>query len=293
MIGTLLKTAIISSLILMPSFCFCASGPGTTAANFLKIGIGARAIAMGGAFSALADDGTALYWNPAGLVQIKKIELSTTYNVYFQGIKQGYLSLIFPLLKGSAGLGANYVDMGKIEGRDEYGKPTGDFGASDIQVCIAYARNVSSKVALGINAGMLVDIIAEDKKIAYLGDIGLLFKPAGFVSGGVACQNIGSKLGKDPLPLTFRGGIALRLKFINVETDVVKPIDDGMYNCAGFECWIRNILAIRAGYRTSQDIGSGASFGTGFKISMIQFDYAYVPYGDLGNAQRISLQIEF
>ncbi len=46
------------------------SKSGTTAAQFLKIGVGARAIGMGGAFAATADDITAMYWNPAGLARV-------------------------------------------------------------------------------------------------------------------------------------------------------------------------------------------------------------------------------
>jgi len=289
----LIKAAIVGSLILVSSFSSYASDVGTTAANFLKIGIGARSVAMGGAFTALADDDSALYWNPAGLAQLGGRELSTMYNMHFQEIKQGYLSLAFPLSKGTVGLGVNYVDMGEIEGRDEYGNPTGNFGASDIQSLLGYANKISPKLMLGISAGMLQDTIAGDKKTAYLCSGGILFKPTELISIGLACQNIGSKLGEDPLPLTIRGGIAARLKSICLEADIVKPTDDDMYYCAGLEWWIANIVALRAGYRTGRDIGSGISAGLGLKISKINLDYAYVPYGDLGNTQRISLGLKF
>ena len=288
----LTKIAIIGALILSLSLSCYASGPGTTAANFLKIGVGAKGAAMGGAFTALADDGTALYWNPAGLVQIEKPEISTTYNMHFQDVRQGYLSLAFPLLGGTIGLGANYVDMGKIEGRDEYGNPTEEFGASGIQVSLGYANKVSSKLMFGVSAGMLQETIAEDKKSTYVGNVGLLLIGES-LSFGLACQNIGSDLGEDPLPLTYRGGVALRLSSLNIAADVVKAIDDDMYFCAGLEWWIGNFLALRAGYRTNQDIGSGTSYGIGLKISKIDLDYAYVPYGNLGNTQRISLKIKF
>ncbi|MCD6318073.1 PorV/PorQ family protein [Candidatus Aerophobetes bacterium] len=290
---TLIEAAIVSSLILIPGFSSYASDVGTTASNFLKIGVGARATAMGGAFTALADDGTALYWNPAGLAQIERTEISAMYNMWFQEVNQGYLSLAFPLLGGIAGLGANYMDMGKIEGRDTEGNPTGDFGASDIQASLGYARNFSSKLMLGISAGMLQDTIAEDKKTAYLGNAGFLFKPTELISVGLACQNIGSKLGEDPLPLTYRGGIALRLKSISIEADAVKPIDDDIYYCAGLEWLIGNILVLRGGYRTGQDVGSGISAGVGLRISKINLDYAYVPYGDLGDTHRVSLEMKF
>ncbi|MCD6318198.1 PorV/PorQ family protein, partial [Candidatus Aerophobetes bacterium] len=205
----LLKAAIVGSLILIPSFSSFASDVGTTAANFLKIGIGARATAMGGAYTPIADDGTALYWNPAGVAQIEKMEVSATYNMWFQEINQGYLSLTFPLLGGIAGLGANYIDMGKIEGRDEEGNPTGEFGASDIKISLGYANKVSPRLMFGISAGMLQETIAEDKKSTFLGNVGFLLVGES-LSFGLACQNIGSNLGEDPLPLTYRGGIALR-----------------------------------------------------------------------------------
>ena len=287
----LIKAAIIGSLILIPNSSY-ASDAGTTAANFLKIGIGARACAIGGAYTALADDGSALYWNPAGLSQIEDTEILAMYNMHFQGINQGYFSLAFPLLGGTAGLGANYVDMGKIEGRNEQGNPTGDFGASDMQALVGYANEVFSGLMFGVSAGMLQETIAEDKKSTYSGNVGLLFSGK-FFSLGLACQNIGSKLGEDPLPLTYRGGIALRLKSLSIAADAVKEIDNDIYYCAGLEWWIGNILALRAGYRTDQDIGSGMSAGIGLKVSKINLDYAYVPYGDLGNTQRISLGINF
>jgi len=289
---TLIKTPIVSSLILILSFSCYASGPGTTAANFLKIGVGARTAAMGGAFTALVDDGTALYWNPAGLAQVEDAEILAMYNMHFQDIKQGYLSFAFPLLGGTAGLSANYVDMGQIEGRDEYGNPTGNFGASDNYLSLGYARKFSSRLIFGLNAGVLQEIIAEDKKTTYLGNVGLLIIGK-FLSFGLTCQNIGSNLGEDPLPLAYRAGIALKLESFNIEADAVKEIDNDIYYCAGLEWWIANILALRAGYRTGQDIGSGISYGAGLKIGNTNIDYAYVPYGDLGTTQRISLKIRF
>ena len=287
----LLVFLVVISLTAMSASSF-SSGPGTTAANFLKIGIGARGAAMGGAFTALVDDGTALYWNPAGLAQVEDAEILAMYNMHFQEIKQGYLSFAFPLLGGKAGLSANYVDMGQIEGRDEYGNPTGNFGASDTYLSLGYARKFSSRLIFGLNAGVLQEIIAEDKKTTYLGNVGLLIIGK-FLSFGLTCQNIGSNLGEDSLPLAYRAGIALKLESFNIEADAVKEIDNDIYYCAGLEWWIANILALRAGYRTGQDIGSGISYGAGLKIGNTNIDYAYVPYGDLGTTQRISLKIRF
>lgn len=282
-----------STLVLWLTFSSYASGPGTTVANFLKIGIGARATAMGEAFTALVDDGTSIYWNPAGLVQVKKRELLVMYNIYFEGINQGYLSLASPLARGTVGLGINYVHIGDIEGTDEYGNFTGDFSASDFQASLAYSRFISPRLTFGISVGILQDAIKEDKKTAFFGNVGLLLKTARLLSLGLVFQNIGSKLGEDPLPLTFRGGVAVTLEPVNVEVDVVKPSDNDVCYCAGIEWQIKDVLALRLGYKVVQDTGAGMSIGIGLSIKEIQFNYAYISSGDLGHLQKISSAIRF
>ena len=168
---TLRSALIIGILILTPDFICYANGPGTTAASFLKIGVGARAAAMGEAFTALASDGTSLYWNPAGLAQLKTKEISATYNSWFEEIRQGYLSLIFPSLRGTMGLGTNYVDMGKLGGRDLEGNPTGDFTASDTHIFIGYAKKLK-KSSWGLTLGWLQDVIKDDKKSPFWQTLG-------------------------------------------------------------------------------------------------------------------------
>jgi len=288
----LVNIAIVGILILIPSFVCYASGAGTTAAEFLKIGVGARAAAMGEAFTAVASDGTSLYWNPAGLAEIERAEISAMYNMHFQAINQGYLSLAFPSLGGTAGLGANYVDMGRIEGRDEYGNPTGNFRASDIHLFAGYADKFKN-ISWGITVGWLRDKIENDTKTTFLGNIGLLYPLSELFTLGVVAQNIGSKLGSDPLPLTFKVGAASKLKALIFALDIAKPQDNEIYYCLGAEWWLRNVLALRVGYKTNQDIGQGLTAGIGYKFERICLDYGYVPYGDLGGTHRISLGMKF
>ncbi len=286
------SVVIIGILILTLNLIGYANGPGTTTAGFLKIGVGARAASMGEAFTALADDGTSLYWNPAGLIQIKQRELSATYNLWFQGISQGYVSFGFPCLGGSVGLGANYVDMGHIEGRDEQGNPTGDFGASDVHLFAGYADKFKN-ISWGITVGWLKDTIQKDTKTTFLGNIGLLYPLSERFTLGAVAQNMGSELGTDPLPLTFKIGAASKSETLTLAVDVAKPQDNEIYYCLGAEWWLRNVLALRVGYKTNQDIGQGLTAGMGYKFGRICLDYAYVPYGDLGDTHRISLGMKF
>ncbi len=271
------------------------NGPGTTGASFLKIEIGARAAAMGGAFTALADDATALYWNPAGLAQLKKAEFSATYNSWFQEISQGYLSLTFPSPGGTFALGVNYVDMGKMKGYDisEGGDPvsTGDFGVSDIQASLGYA--FGDKLMFGISGGMLQDTIKDSTETAFLGTIGILFKPNSNFSLGISYQNLGSKLGESPLPAALRGGLAVKLGNLTLSLDVVSPNDNDSYFCGGVEFSLGSLIELRGGYTSNQDIGEGYTAGIGFNTSTLSVDYACVTYGDLGNTHRVSLGMKW
>jgi len=277
-------------LILISADNIYAGGAGTTGANFLKIGLGAKASAMGDAFTALADDGSCLYWNPAGLVQLKDKQLLVSYNSWFAGIRRGYISFTLPLSKGeSAGAGMNYLDMGTLEGRDEEGNPTSDFGASDFQLTIGYAKKFSDKFTAGLSGGILQDTIAGDKKNTYSVNAGVLFLPEESFSLGLSVQNIGPKLSGDNLPLTLKLGAAKKIKSLTLAADISKPADNEMYFSIGGEWGIRKDLFLRVGYKSNQDIASGITIGAGLKWREIGLDYAYVPYGELGDTHRISI----
>ncbi len=271
-----------------------ANGPGTTGASFLKIGVGARAAAMGDAFTVIVDDSTSLYWNPAGLAKIEKRQLSATYNMWFAGINQGYLGMGFPISRrGVAAGGVNYVDMGDFDGRDEAGNPTGTFTASALNYHLGYANRVGEKLMWGISAGLVQDTIADDIKSTYAANFGLLFQSSESLSLGLALQNIGGQLAGDPLPFVAKIGMALTWEPLVLVLDIAKPTDNDTYFCAGIEWWVWDGLALRAGYKTNQDIGEGLTAGLGFDKGKIRFDYAYVPYGELGNTHKVSLGMSF
>ena len=265
---------------------------GTTSANFLKIGIGARAVAMGEAFTALVDDGSSLYWNPAGLAKIKNKQFFTTYNMWFQNISQGYLSYILPFGKNRAGFALNYVDMGKIQGYNKLGYPTYQFGASNLLFQIAYAKKVAMDFSLGISVGYLSDTIDNNQQTAFHANIGLM-KSTSHLDVALVTQNLGSSLKEDPLPLTHKVGLAVKISSIILSCDVAFPNDNNVYLCVGMELPLSHTFTLRAGYRSNKDIGSGISAGMGFKLDKVALDYAYAPYGELGDTHRFSLGISF
>ena len=271
-----------------------ANGPGTTGAGFLKIGVGARAAAMGDAFTVIVDDSTSLYWNPAGLAKIEKRQLSATYNLWFAGINQGYLGMGFPL-GGTAVVagGVDYVDMGDFDGRDEAGNPTGTFTASALNYQVGYANRFREKFLWGISVGIVQDTIADDMKSTYAANLGLIYKSSESLSLGLALQNLGGQLGSDPLPFVAKAGMAYNWKSLLFVLDIASPADNDVYYGAGVEWWMMDGIALRAGYKTNQDIGEGLTAGVGFDKGKIRFDYAYVPYGALGDTHKVLFGISF
>jgi len=284
----------IGFLITVSANSVLANGAGTTAGNFLKLGVGARAAALGDAFTVIVDDSTSLYWNPAGLIRIKERQFSATYNMWFAGINQGYLGMGFPLsMEGIVAGGVNYIDMGDFDGRDEAGNPTGTFTASALNYQLGYANGIGEKFVWGISAGVVQDTIADDIKSTYAANLGLIFKSSESLSLGLVLQNIGGQLGGDPLPFLAKVGMALTRESLLLALDIAKPTDDDVYYCAGIEWWIQDGIALRVGYKTNQDIGEGLTAGFGFDKGKIRFDYAYVPYGELGDTHKISLGMSF
>ncbi|MFB0515680.1 MAG: PorV/PorQ family protein, partial [Candidatus Neomarinimicrobiota bacterium] len=128
---------------------------GTTAAKFLAIGAGSRAVSMGGAFVATADDATAMYWNVSGLAQLSQPELLVNYTRWFADIVYAYLGFVYPL--GRLGtVGFNVVSMSMEEMRvTAYGVEgdfTGEtFRAGSYAIGLSYARQITDRFALGGN----------------------------------------------------------------------------------------------------------------------------------------------
>ena len=96
----MLKTAPLKILLILVMFCPAASGEtgdGGYADAFLRLGLGARAMGMGGAFVAVADDATGGFFNPAGLVQITKRTFGASYRKMTLDRRLSYVAYNHPV----------------------------------------------------------------------------------------------------------------------------------------------------------------------------------------------------
>ena len=277
---------------------------GTTSGQFLKLGAGARAVAMGEAFTGISDDATTIYWNPSGINSMTNKELSVMYAMWFEGISYNNLFYVHPMEIGNFGLGVQYLSYGSLEGLDANGNPTGTFSPIDLAVVVSYARSVK-----GIDTGITVKYISSKIKetaSAIAIDIGAMKRIIeDKLNIGLVVKNVGTKLKyiteEESLQMSINIGAGYKItKDLLTAIDIKLPSDNEIAVSVGGEYNYKIIQDIiisgRLGYNTiTKDLEGlkGITTGLGINYKNYKFDYAFVPYGDLGNTHRISLGIKF
>ncbi len=302
--GILLVILIMCCLI---GTAFASSKVGTSGAQFLKVGVGGRATAMGGVYTGVADDVSALYWNPGGLGGIKSTEVLYTYNNWFQDITHHFVGGAVPTKVGVFGLGITMLGMDDLEKRTaDTADAEGTFKAQDMAIAVAYGKEITETLMVGGSLKMLSSKIDDESASGIAVDLGAIMKTA--VQGlnvGLAVTNLGSEYKfideGDPLPMTVKVGAGYKIlnDALTLAADVIYPNDNDVMLGAGVEYALKfgegGALALRTGYKTGVDTGglSGLGAGIGISYQMFGFDFAWTPYGDLGDAIRGSLSLKF
>ncbi|MDX1741560.1 MAG: PorV/PorQ family protein [Rhodothermales bacterium] len=152
---------------------------GTSVANFLKIPVGPRGTALGGAYTALADDATSLFWNVAGMTGVQGHEVSFNHNEWLLDLRHEYLAGVFSVGEyNRIGLSLSYLSMGDME-ETTAAEPTGtglEFSAYDMALGLAYARQLTDRFAIGLQTKYVIESIAQSSATGIAFDLGLLFR---------------------------------------------------------------------------------------------------------------------
>lgn len=294
---------------------FNDSAIGTTSAQFLKLAVGARGVALGEAYSALVDDASSLYWNPAGLVRIKSRSVMLMHAFYFGSTSFNYMA--YSQKEGDLGvwgLSIQHMDSGSIPQTDISGTDIGSFNPRDIAVSLGFACDISGfrkepeeRFTLGATGKIIHSrIMANDTTIT--ADIGLLF-PYFFENRfqlALVAQNIMGSLKFDqescPMPFILRLGTRTKMnRRWDITADLAVPVDNYPYFAMGTEVRIQFFkslnASLRAGVNTRavSDIEGlrNITLGMGLGSGILSIDYAFAPFGILGNAHRISLGLDF
>lgn len=282
---------------------------GTLAASFMKIDSSARPAALAGAFSALADDATAIHYNPAGIGFLNQKEVSFSHNEWFESIRLESLSYAHPVGdKWTLGLGVNYLFTDSVRETTSTGVYTGDtFSGSGGTIMVGIAGRVNDYFSFGINAKTIGEKLADRSDYAFGGDAGFLFKKSftdGFFSAGGSIENFGTKIklyeDSFDIPLKYCGGFALGYRYFVLTVVADKARDTDLIMRSGVEFNSKDLikearLALRLGYRTEtpDEAGAGITMGVGVGVENFALDYAFVPMGELGSTHRVTLSVKF
>lgn len=298
------------------------SGAGSTSANFEKITMGARAAGMGDGFTAVADDATAIYWNPAGLVLARGTQFSLTHGEWLVGVTHEYFAFSQNLERdGAFGGSLGYLGTGAFPSALEtpsgaYGGAGDNISASSYTATAAYAQRLGNWIPGSFANHSLLGLTATvvGQNVVNVGSAGIAFN-LGYMYEiqrkvfylGALLSNVGTSVQDFAQPLHYKLGASYRLRnlllkkdYDLIALDTNGYIDTGIGFNLGDEYKLtfgRNDVAVRLGYRTGNDLSdvTGLTAGVGIAHRFDDFqaglDYAFVPYGVLGLTHRITLNV--
>lgn len=320
-------------LIILCGPHFLSAQQGSTAAQFLKIGVDARSAGMGEAIIAEVADASAVFWNPARLVNVQGISVLLSHMNWIGEISHNFAGFALPLGNSAIGVKLIALDLGETEITTlEQPRGTGSFySASDFALGITYARWMTDRFSVGISAKYIRQTIHNEVANGVSFDIGTSLNIG--ISGltlAMALTNFGTEMrmsGDDliipfspgpaatpikaqletlqfPLPTNFRIGIAFQLVgpkslFFPSESSRVIAVLDGNHPIDEVE---RGNFGIEYSWRESVMLRvgykyryseQGFTYGGGVQLSKITVDYAFTQFGLLGNVSRFTAGIRF
>ncbi|MDP6456296.1 MAG: PorV/PorQ family protein [Candidatus Marinimicrobia bacterium] len=262
---------------------------GTSVAQFLKIGVGARGVAVGESFNALTSDVTAIYWNPAGLASLARNELAFSNNNWFAGITHQFFAVGIPLsgARGTVGLFAINLSVPEEEVRTVY-QPEGTgefFSAGNLAIGASYALSLTDRFSFGFVGKYVQESVWSMHSSAVALDIGTLYRssfrnirigivlsnfgtkmqlegranllfvdPDPFIEGNTETIRAELEMGKWDLPLYVRTGVAFDLVqskafTVSYAVDMLHPNDNREFVNTGIEVAVSDMIFLRGGYR--------------------------------------------
>ncbi len=295
---------------------------GISTAQFLKIGVGGRAAALGDAFIAIADDASALYWNPAGLTQFNENQVMFSYNQWVVDIDHNFLGAVYHLDgTNSFGVALTSLTMADMPVTTEFAPfGTGEyFGFKDIAIAVSYSRKMTDQFSFGGTVRYIEETLDKLKMRGIMIDLGTYYWTGlGSTRFAVAVTNFGNNLAPDgevvlvgnrkksewqafAPPTMFRIGFA----FEPYETEEHKlttsvqlnhPNDNSENVSSGIEYKWKDTFFVRGGYKFNveeMNYSFGAGVNVPLNIARFTLDYAYANFSRLGSAHRFSIILGF
>jgi len=308
------RIAILTTILLVLPTAVMAAGfakVGTFGGQFLKIGVSARAAGMGSAYTGVADDANAVFWNPGGLVNVLGNEVAVNHVSWAADTNLSSASIAFNprSIPGTFAISMRSFWMDPQLVRTAYNpEGTGEtFDAGSTTFGLSYARFFTDKFSAGFTLNYLHMGLAETAVNSGAFDFGIMYRiGVRDLKLGMVIQNLGGKYTFDEreskLPLMFKVGASFNIikrdnQRLGLSAEFQHPADNLERANVGGEYVLNDMFFVRAGYHINYDtdglaFGFGAAIPTGENTSM-QADYAAVDMEALGVLHRIGISIKF
>ena len=287
-----------------------SSAAGTAGAQFLKLGVGARANAMGGTCAAACDDAYSLYWNPAGLSRISGRGQVALYQSRMYGLlKHDFAAAAAHVSALDSVLAVGVTSLGTSQqGYDAADNPTGGFNTQDLALSLGVARRFELfsgrrfEDERSVRAGAAVKMIrqsvpgAQTSSVAL--DLGLQSAANESADNSVRLGVAALNLGGSPLPRTINMGAAyLRAPArLTLSGEIGKPADGDLDFRLGLEWRPVAYAAFRAGYGLAKPSGSpldSLSLGGALKVMSLEVGCAFISHASLGSSLQFDAKLSW
>jgi hypothetical protein len=302
-------TLLCCGLVFLPSAVQAQAKVGTTGAQFLELGVSARAMGMAEAFTAVSDDITSVYYNPAGLTYLYGREAAFTYIDMPAGVGHGFAAIGFPLEAIGGVLGVSTIALGS--GSMDVWGPDGatgqTFSYNDFALAVSYGRYLTDRFSIGVTVKYIGEFSYDYSSNGWGADVGTVYN-TGF--RGFKIAMVISNFGPDmkfiknayPLPIDFKFGGAINViegvdHLLTFAAEGSHPSDNLEQYNSGLEYVFKDRFILRAGERFHYDV-DGFTFGGGLRLPFgedrrLGFDYAFQDFGVLTEVHRFTMTIAF
>jgi len=290
-------------------------GKTITGVAILNQATGVRQLGMGEVATGLSDDAGAMHYNPAGIATVRNIEFNAMYHQNIIDTRNETISIVYPLKRGmlgnkaGIGIGVLAYQGGDIEvilgteNGDGFTEESREVlkAESDYQIGLCYSEEIarySGNTYAGVMVKWIQSTLVEKYQASAVGiDIGILHKLGGF-GLGIALQNIGTEMKfvevGDSLPFTIRLGGSYEMKIGKIVkvaggVDGIKVKNEDMGCNIGGECWIADMLGIRAGYKINGE--DKVSIGASIRYKWVQLDYGYKMMDIFDNTHQMAITL--
>lgn len=289
---------------------------GNVSAKYLDIGSGAAASGMGNAYLGMSVDAGSIFWNPAGLASMQKNDKNwnvyLSQNIWLVDVMNSMITdvAVAKYIKkvGTIGLGISYYNAGEIEraGIDSLGNPiplSGTYSPYSLAVNAAYAGVLEEGIDFAINLKYLLDVIDGDAAHALAFDVGIRyhFPFLKDLSLNIVAKNFGGRLNKNILAkeMSFSTSYTASLEGykISADYDISGKVSNYPLHKIGIEIKTPYIITVRAGYQMDNTTlvkgFKNVNIGLGLNFTDKYVDFAFEPYGEIGNSYKLSLGGDF